>query len=303
MIGTVFIHTNHRQIVGAKVAEYSLKRNSARPDDFDVRIIHTRDHPFLAEREGQDYLRDGTTRTWRMNDLQSFTPLRFMPPALMGYEGRAIVIDPDIFAAGDVTGLLERDMQGKAVIVRPRSGAKGRAGIMASSVMLMDCAKLRHWDVPKTFGEMFAFETDYMDWIGLKLEDPSTLGPLEPEWNDFDHLTPETKLLHNTKRWTQPWKTGLPVDFVPAEKTRAFAPLGWVRRARRALLGDYTGLGRYKRHPDPAQEQFFFGLLRECVEKGVVSEDFVRAEMASNHVRHDAFEVMEKAPQLAPAPA
>ena len=74
-----------------------------------------------------------------------------------------------------------------------------------------------------------------------------------------------------------------------------------MRRARRSLLGDYTGLGRYKRHPDPAQEQFFFGLLRECVEKGVVGEDFVRAEMASNHVRPDAFELMEKAPQLAPA--
>ncbi|MBW2425300.1 MAG: hypothetical protein JRG86_13695 [Deltaproteobacteria bacterium] len=301
MIGTVFIHTNHRQMVGALVSQHSLKRNSTRPDDFDVQLIHTRDHPFLAEREGQEYLRDGVTRTWRMDDLQSFTPLRFMPPQLMGFEGRAIVIDPDIFAAGDVTELLERDMQGKSILARKRSGAKGRAGIMASSVMLLDCAKLRHWDVPKTFGEMFAYETDYMDWIGLKLEDPATLGPLEPEWNDFDRLTPETRLIHNTKRWTQPWKTGLPVDFVPAEKTRAFAPLGWYRRARRALLGDYAGLGRYRAHPDPAQERFFFSLLRECVEEGIVSEDFLRDEMAHNHVRHDAFELIEKAPQLAPA--
>ena len=76
-----------------------------------------------------------------------------------------------------------------------------------------------------------------------------------------------------------------------------------MRRARRALLGDYGGLGRYRTHPDAAQEQFFFGLLRECVEKGIVSEDFIRDEMAANHVRHDAFEVMEKAPQLTPAPA
>jgi len=301
VIGTVFIHTNHRQMVGAQVSAYSLKRNSARPDAFDVRILHTRDHNFLAEREGQKYLRDGTTRTWRMDDLQSFTPLRFMPPTLMDFAGRAVVIDPDIFAAGDVTELLERDMRGKAIVVRPRSGSKGRAGIMASSVMLLDCAKLRHWDVPRTFGEMFEFRTDYMDWIGLKLEDPETLGPLESVWNDFDHLTPETRLLHNTKRWTQPWKTGLPVDFVPAEKTRGFAPLGWVRRARRGLLGDYTGLGRYRRHPDPNQERFFFGLLRECVEKGIVTEDFLRGEMERNHVRHDAFDLIERAPRAATA--
>ena len=52
-----------------------------------------------------------------MEDLQSFTPLRFMPPQLMGYEGRAIVIDPDVFAVGDVYELLT-----------PRHGGQGRHG-------------------------------------------------------------------------------------------------------------------------------------------------------------------------------
>ena len=33
---TVFIHTNHKQILGAIVSRYSMKRNSARPDAFDV---------------------------------------------------------------------------------------------------------------------------------------------------------------------------------------------------------------------------------------------------------------------------
>ena len=56
-----------------------------------------------------------------MEDLQSFTPLRFMPPQLMGYEGRAIVVDPDVFAVGDVHELLTRDMEGKAVMGRRRS--------------------------------------------------------------------------------------------------------------------------------------------------------------------------------------
>ncbi len=303
MIGTVFIHTNHRQMLGARVAEYALKRNSKRPDDFEVRIVHTQDHEFLAEREGQGFLRDGVTRIWRMDDLQSFTPLRFLPPALMGFEGRAIVIDPDVFAVGDVTELLERDMQGKAIVCRPRSGSKGRAGIWASSVMLLDCARLKHWDAPQTFGELFAFQTDYMDWIGLRLEDPDSIGRLEPEWNDFDRLTPATKFLHNTKRWTQPWKTGLPVDFVPAEKTRAFRPLGWFRRVRRRLLGEYAMLGRYRRHPDPNQERLFFGLLSECLEAGLVSEDFLREEMVRNHVRHDAFEVIESARRAAGEPA
>ena len=42
----VFVHTNHRQMVGALVSQYSLKRNSRDPEAFDVRLIDTKDHPF-----------------------------------------------------------------------------------------------------------------------------------------------------------------------------------------------------------------------------------------------------------------
>ena len=55
----------------------------------------------------------------------------------------------------------------------------------------------------------------------------------------------------------------------------------------------------YEPHPDPHQEQFFFSLLRECVDKGVISESFLREEMKRNHVRHDALELLERARPLA----
>jgi hypothetical protein len=298
MTPCVFIHTNHKQIVGALVAQYSLRRNSRHADKFDVRIIHTEDYPFLQAREGQVYLRDGVERVWRYDDLQSFTPLRFMPPELMGYQGRAVVMDPDIFAAGDIHELLSQDMQGKAIMCRMRGGAKAITGAFASSVMLLDCAKLKHWRTEEQFNEMFAFKRDYMEWISLKLEPRETIGLFDREWNDFDRLTPSTKLVHNTKRRTQPWKTGLPVDFTPAEKVRIFPPFGWLMRARRALFGDYALLGKYVSHPDPNQERFFFGLLRECLEQNIVTESMLCDEMRQNHVRHDAFEVIERTPTL-----
>jgi hypothetical protein len=56
---------------------------------------------------------------------------------------------------------------------------------------------------------------------------------------------------------------------------------------------------RYKRHPDPKQERFFFGLLRECLDEGIVSEAMLKAEMEQDHVRHDAFEMLERTPALA----
>jgi hypothetical protein len=296
----VFIHTNHKQIVGALVAEHALRRNSRHNGAFDVRIIEHRDHPFFTAREGQLYLRDGMKRPWLNDDLQSFTPLRFMPPELMGYRGRAVVIDPDVFAVGDVWELLSRDMQGKAVMCRARTGTKGCMDkCLATSVMLLDCARLTHWRVEEQFSEMFEFKRDYMDWICLHTEPRETIGLFEETWNDFDRLTRQTKMLHTTKRRTQPWKTGLPIDHRPREKFALFPPLRWLMKARRSLLGEYALLGRYQRHPDPAQEQLFFGLLKECLATGRVTEDMIRHEMLHNHVRHDAFEVLERTPPLA----
>ena len=94
----VFIHTNHKQILGALVGAHSIRRQSRHNEKFDVCLIRHADHSFLQEKEGESFLRDGVTRVWHNEDLQSFTPLRFMPPELMGYQGRALVIDPDIFA-------------------------------------------------------------------------------------------------------------------------------------------------------------------------------------------------------------
>ena len=296
---TVFIHTNHKQIAGAIVAEHSLVRNSKNADKFDIRTVHTKDYAALRAQEGQPYLRDGVKRTWRYEDLQSFTTLRFMPPELMGYEGRAVVIDPDVFAVGDVWELLNRDMGGAALMCRPRSGSKKRRGHMATSVMLLDCAKLTHWKWEEQFNAMFTFKRDYMDWMSLKLEPKASIRLFENEWNDFDKLTLRTKMIHNTHRRTQPWKAGLKIDHHPPERPSGSLALGSLNRLRRRVLGDYALLGHYRPHPDRKQEQFFFGLLRECILKGTISEDMLREEMRLNHVRHDAFEVLDRTPPLA----
>jgi hypothetical protein len=285
----IFIQTNAKQSIGAIVSAYSMKRHSAHADQFDVTIMKQEDYPFFREHEGQTYRRHGTKRVWRNDDLQSFTLVRFLPPQLMGFRGRALVVDPDVFAVGDVWELLSRDMGGKAVLCR-KSNFKN--GAFATSVMLLDCAKLTHWNVEQGFGDMFTGKRDYHEWVSLLLEPRETIGSFENEWNDFDRLTEKTKMLHNTHRRTQPWKTGLPVDYTPTE----FVPvIGWIMQARRALFGDHGLLGRYRRHPDSRQEALFFGLLRECVEKGLVDDAAIRAAMEKNHIRHDAFDLLARA--------
>ncbi len=295
----VFIHVNHKQILGAHVGEKSLRYFSSNNDKFDVKFIETKDHPFLSAYEGEKFLRNGVWRNWRMNDLQSFTPLRFMPPELMNYKGRAVVIDPDVFAVGDVWDLLSRDMKGKAIMCRPRSKtSRNINGKLASSVMLLDCAKLKHWAVQELFGAMFEGKRDYKQWITLMYEDRKTIGLLEDSWNDLDVLNKNTRMLHTTRRWTQPWKAGLPIDFVPADKFGAFPPLGWLLHIRRKIFGDYAFLGHYKTHPDKNQENLFFALLQRCIDDGTVTEEMIQHEMLLNHVRKDAASVLREAPPL-----
>ncbi|WPB58968.1 hypothetical protein [Xylophilus sp. GOD-11R] len=292
MRNAVFIHTNPKQIIGALVAQHALKTHSANPDRFDVRIIQTTDFPAFAGFEGRRYLREGQQVMWRNDDLQSFTPLRFAVPELMHYSGRAVLIDPDIFALADINELLERDMGGAAVMARRMEGDFRRPLHFASSVMLMDCDRLKHWNWVADFERVFRGERDYRDWMWLLLEPPGSVAALESQWNDFDRLAPDTRMLHNTHRRTQPWKTGLPSDFTPRGTTLKSRAGIWLRK----ITG--RGAGRYKRHPDPAQETLFFRMLGECLDNGTVDLALLEAEIARGHVRTDAMKCVARATRV-----
>ena len=97
----------------------------------------------------------------------------------------------------------------------------------------------------------------------------------------FRPAGPDTKILHTTKRRTQPWKTGLPGDYTLRES----GPLDFLRRLRAR---------RYAAHPDRRQEAFVFSLLAGMVDDGVVTKDELVAEMAADHVRHDSLALIDR---------
>jgi len=286
----VFIHTNHKQRLGALVSAHSFLLASATPDAFEVRLLELRDFPQLTGATGRTFLRDGHMRVWNPDDLQSFTPLRFAVPDAMGHRGRALVVDPDVFAAGDVMALFTRDLDGRAIWCRSRAGHNQSDGYLATSVMLLDCDRLPDWDFAARLEDLWSHRLDYVHWIELRAEDRSRIGLLEPEWNDFDRLTEQTKLLHTTKRRTQPWKTGLPIDFTVRERGLGPIPPAIVV----PILRWWTRNNRYLPHPDPNQEAFFFALLADLHDQGGVTLAEIEAEVAAAHVRPDAVELMNR---------
>jgi hypothetical protein len=292
----VVIHTNDQQLIAARVSAHSLKSRSRSPDRFDVRLLRLEETPYLYKRDGQKFLgSEGVNPSvWRRRDSQSFAPLRRFVPQLLGFAGRALLIDPDVFAVGDVYELLSRDMNGKAILCRQRPPRpNGEPLGYSTAVMLLDCAQLRHWQWERDIDDLFSFKLMMMPWLSLQDESPARIGLFEEEWNHLDTLTQDTKLLHNTEIRTQPWKTGLPADYHQHAPPGPLSREGLKRGARRLFAKPADKQIFYLPHPDPRQERLFFGLLQECVDQGTVTERMLRAAIRKRYIRKDTFALLD----------
>jgi hypothetical protein len=289
----VFIQANDKQMLGAKLAEFAIRRASKRNDEFDIVIMRVEDFPHLFNREGQSYTKNGIEVPWDKSDLQSFTLTRFLPPQLMNFSGRALVIDPDVFATSntEVMDLFDMDMEEFSLRCVITENENGRT--FHSSNMLLDCNKLTDWNWDILIDNIFYKKVDYREQMSLKRQDPSIIGPLEEIWNHYDTLTSETKFIHFTKRLTQPWKTGLEVDFYyePGRPKFGFIPRSLVDGIKRILKrpGFET---HYLENPNSDQVSFFLDLVRDAVSSGAINKLDLESEIEKKHVRQDLLNVI-----------
>ncbi len=281
----IFIQTNDKQLFGAKLAKYAIEKN-LKKGSIPVEILNVNNIKAFKDFNGTPFTQHGETRIFDLNDLQSFIYSRFMPPEQMGYEGRSIVIDPDIFALTDLNDLFDMDYSGKAILCCKKGDENVK--IWDSSLMVLDNAKLKHWKISQILSDLRDRKTDHRTLLRLIKE--TSVGELPDIWNDLDELTPETRLLHTTERLTQPWKTGLPIDFTRNKmpKLFGFIPREWIHK----ITGKYPS--KYQRHPDKKIEEFFFNLAGEALLAGVVSVSEIQDEMDKNHVRKDMLKILKE---------
>jgi hypothetical protein len=268
-----FIQSNTKQILGAKLAKYALEhRGGLTARGIPVTIMEVEKIPAFQAFEGKPY-RKGYAPFSLTGDLQSFTMTRFMPPEFMGFEGRALVIDPDIFALSDISALIDIDL-GTAVI------AACKKNPWDTSVMVLDCAKLSHWKISNMLDAIATGTRTYEDIAQLR-DEKTGIKEIPRIWNNLDTLTPGTKMLHTTMRLTQPWKTGLPIDFTwnPVPKLFGIIPRFWV-----------THPTHYQPHPDKNIEKFFFDLVREALAAGAVTQKEIEDEVKAGNLRKDFIE-------------
>jgi hypothetical protein len=84
-----------------------------------------------------------------------------------------------------------------------------------TSVMVLDCARLRDWDPATLFERVVPNRTPlplppgrmlYREFMKIGWMEPTRLQPLDPVWNHFNVVRPDTKLVHFSNMRTQPWK-------------------------------------------------------------------------------------------------
>lgn len=132
-----------------------------------------------------------------------FSFYRFAIPECCGYRGRAIYLDADMVTLGDIEELYTLDLKEKPALAK-RLDEKSSF----TSVMLMDCERLKHWRVKEWVALINLGLTSY---AGCMSGGPSGMnfgdfGRLPEEWNHFDFCDEATKLIHYTNVPTQPWK-------------------------------------------------------------------------------------------------
>jgi hypothetical protein len=277
-MNTVFIQANNKQLLGAKLAKHAIESKLKDKNSVKIEILNVDENTLFKSFIGKTYLRNGKEITYNPNDLQSFTLSRFMPPELMGYQGKAVVIDPDIFTLIDINELFTMDMGGKAILACSKKGA------WDTSMMVLDCAKLRHWKIADMLQSLEKKDLQYGDIMSMTRE--TSVQEVPRIYNSLDILNPNTKLVHMTDRLTQPWKTGLKIDFTRNDpgKYLGIIPKIWILKLR----GKWPSY--YQKHPNQKMEVLFFSICKKALGEGIITKSEMEKNITNDFIRHDIFQ-------------
>lgn len=195
----VYVGVDRSQLLAVPVLEYSIKRHTTAK----VEVIPMLDLPVPQPADPRNGQRTG------------FSFSRFCIPRLTGYQGKAIYMDADMLVMRDIRELWEIPFDGAKIVIQQevkhaelstqKVGAP-KVRKKQCAVMLLDCGRL-DWDIETIVRGMDQGLYDYdqlmSELILLNEEDVKYGVPFE--WNSLEHLDKDTRLIHYTDVYTQPW--------------------------------------------------------------------------------------------------
>ena len=184
----IFIGWDSRFPEPADVLRYSLLKYSSIP--LDIRYLQLTELDFDRE----------------VDPLASteFTYTRFLVPHLCNFQGKAIFMDNDMLCLGDIKELDDLDMTDFALRVVQHDYCPTNTVKMYgcpqtsyprknwSSLMLMDCAKLKLWSKEVVETQTGAYLHRFQNIAD------EAIGEIPKTWNTLDWMDERTQLIHYT---------------------------------------------------------------------------------------------------------
>ncbi len=202
---TVFISSGEASLLERKVLMYSLRRNSRR--DLDIHVFNGTHN--TIEREGHPPQPAPMSLKVKYQNVTEFSNYRFLVPEVCGHQGRAISMDSDVIALGDIGELFDAEMGDNDLLAKPAAYGDKVDEQWGLSVMLLDCARTR-LALDQYFDEIEVGLYSYTDLHQMRppflARHPFKIGRIDPRWNEFDCRYKDTRLIHYTNLYSQPWK-------------------------------------------------------------------------------------------------
>lgn len=200
----VFIGSGEASLLERKTLIHSLRKTTKR--ELDIYVLNGT-HNAIELNDGEPTLAPMPLKIKYRNGATEFSLYRFLIPEICNYQGKAIFLDSDIVCLSDIGELFDTPLNGHSFLAR--KGGYRSNDHWALSVMLIDCEKA-HFDLEATFAEIDQGLYEYSDFLGMSRKflahHPYSIGELDRSWNMLDDYDKDTKLIHYTNLFMQPWK-------------------------------------------------------------------------------------------------
>lgn len=202
----VFIGSGEASLLERKTLIYSLRQHTKR--ELDIYVFNGT-HNAIELNDGEPFLAPMSLRI-KYRNATEFSLYRFLIPEICNYQGKAIYVDSDTVCLTDIGELFDTSTNGCHFLAK-KSAYKAYRGkdFWGLSVMLIDCEKTRFdlETICTQIDQHLYSQTDLMAMSQAFLaHHPYTIGELDPRWNMLDYWDKDTKLIHYTGLFTQPWK-------------------------------------------------------------------------------------------------
>ncbi len=199
----VFIGSGEASLVERKTLIYSLRKHTRRPLDI---YVFNGTHNAIERNDAEPVPAPLSLKVKYQNRTE-FSNYRFLIPKLCGGEGRAIWLDSDMICLADIGELFDTPLDGCDFLAAPETNAG--PGSWALSVMVIDCGRCQ-FDIERFFREIDQGLYSYTDVHQMRSSflalHPYRIGGLSRSWNMLDRYDDQTKIIHYTGLYTQPWK-------------------------------------------------------------------------------------------------